>query len=50
MSMLVNRMDSYQDEYNSDGTFVIGGTRKPMKLVMFVDATEHIARIARIIR
>ncbi len=50
MTTLVNRMDSYQDDYNSDATFIINGSRKPMKLVMFVDATEHIARIARIIR
>ena len=50
MTQLVNRMDGYQDEYNSDTTFVIGGSRKQMKLVMFIDATEHIARIARIIR
>lgn len=43
-------MDSYQDDYNTDNTFNIGGQKKSMKLVMFVDATEHIARIARIIR
>ena len=25
MVMLVNRMDGYQEEYNSDATFIIGG-------------------------
>lgn len=43
-------MDSYQEEYNNDTTFVFGGGKKPMKLVMFLDACEHIARIARMIR
>lgn len=43
-------MDSYQEEYNSDISFIIGGQKKQMKLVMFLDACEHIARIARIIR
>lgn len=43
-------MDRFQDDYNLDTTFIFGGQRKPMKLVMFLDACEHIARIARIIR
>ena len=44
------KMESYQDDYNSDSTFIFGGQKKSMKLVMFLDACEHIARIARIIR
>lgn len=43
-------METFQEQYNSDTTFVVNGTRKTMKLVMFLDACEHIARIARIIR
>jgi len=31
-------MDSFQEEYNNDISFIIGGPRKPMKLVMFLDA------------
>lgn len=50
ISALISKMDSYQEEYNSDISFIIGGQKKQMKLVMFLDACEHIARIARIIR
>lgn len=42
-------MDAFQDEYNSDPQFT-AGNKKTMKLVMFLDACEHIARIARVIR
>lgn len=47
---LVHKMDSYQEEYNNDITFIINGARKQMRLVMFLDAAEHVTRIARIIR
>lgn len=47
---LVNKMDAFQEEYNNDITFIINGARKQMKLVMFLDASEHVTRIARVIR
>lgn len=47
---LVLKMDQFQEQYNTDISFIIQGPRTPMKLVMFLDATEHITRIARIIR
>lgn len=47
---LVSKMDQFQEEYNNDINFIIAGQKKQMKLVMFLDACEHIARIARIIR
>jgi dynein heavy chain len=50
LSSFILKMDSYQEEYNQDIAFIINGPRKQMKLVMFLDACEHIARIARIIR
>jgi dynein heavy chain len=43
-------MDQFQEEYNNDINFIIAGQRKQMKLVMFLDACEHITRVARIIR
>lgn len=49
LSSYVNLLDSFQDDYNNDPSFS-GGQKKQMKLVMFLDACEHIARIARIIR
>ncbi|KAL4427402.1 hypothetical protein ABPG74_009674 [Tetrahymena malaccensis] len=50
LNSLLDKMDNFQEEYNNDSSFVFGGQKKPMKLVMFLDACEHIARIARIIR
>lgn len=50
LNSLLDKMDGYQEEYNNDSSFVFGGQKKSMKLVMFLDACEHIARIARIIR
>lgn len=49
LQMLLNKMETFQDDYNSDSSFA-GGGRKAMKLVMFLDACEHISRIARILR
>ncbi|KAL4440889.1 hypothetical protein ABPG74_009302 [Tetrahymena malaccensis] len=50
LDQFIDKMDYFQEEYNTDNTFVINGPRSSMKLVMFLDACEHIARIARIIR
>ena len=36
-------MEGYLDDFNS-------ATNKPMKLVLFLDAIEHVSRIARILR
>lgn len=47
---LVVKMDTYQEEYNNEISFIIQGPKSPSKLIMFLDATEHITRIARIIR
>lgn len=47
---LVSKMDQFQEEYNNDINFIIAGQKKQMKLVMFLDACEHITRISRIIR
>ena len=37
------KMDEYLEDYNS-------ATKNPMKLVMFLDACEHVARICRVLR
>ena len=43
---LLTKMEEYLDDYNS----IVGGSKNQMKLVMFLDACEHIARICRILR
>lgn len=40
---LVSTMEEYLDDYNSV-------SQAPMKLVMFLDAIEHVSRICRVIR
>ena len=48
LNTLLNRMENYLEEYNADSS--MGGNKKQMKLVMFLDACEHIARICRVLR
>eukprot|EP00882_Tetradesmus_deserticola_P016262 GHRQ01017357.1.p1 GENE.GHRQ01017357.1~~GHRQ01017357.1.p1 ORF type:complete len:135 (+),score=36.65 GHRQ01017357.1:83-487(+) len=43
MPGLVRLVDTYLEDYNSTST-------SPMKLVLFLDAIEHVSRICRIIR
>lgn len=43
MKRLVKLAEEYLDDYNST-------TTNPMRLVMFLDAIEHVSRICRIIR
>ncbi|KAI8896128.1 dynein heavy chain and region D6 of dynein motor-domain-containing protein [Globomyces pollinis-pini] len=43
LKRLVKLIEEYLDDYNSTST-------NPMKLVMFLDAIEHVSRICRIIR
>jgi len=47
MNSLLSRMENYLEDYNADS---FGGGKKQMKLVMFLDACEHIARICRVLR
>lgn len=49
LPILLDKMYSFQEEYNIDPQYT-GNGKPSMKLVMFLDACEHIARIARIIR
>ena len=46
LQVLLSKIEGYLDEYNSES----GSGKKQMKLVMFLDACEHIARICRILR
>jgi dynein heavy chain len=43
MPGLVRLVETYLEDYNSTST-------SPMKLVLFLDAIEHVSRICRIIR
>jgi dynein heavy chain len=40
---MVIRIEEYLEDYNS-------GSKNPMRLVMFLDACDHVARICRILR
>lgn len=43
MGRLVKVVEEYLEDYNSV-------SNAPMKLVMFLDAIEHVSRITRVIR
>ena len=45
MKKMIEKIEEYLEEYNAEM-----GSKKAMKLVMFLDACEHISRICRIIR
>lgn len=45
MNKLIDKIIEYLEEYNGEM-----GSKKTMKLVMFLDACEHVARISRIIK
>lgn len=43
MDKMIKKMEEYLNEYNE-------GVKHPMKLVMFLDACDHVSRICRILR
>jgi len=40
---MVKKIEGYLEDYNS-------GQKNPMKLIMFLDACDHVSRISRILR
>jgi dynein heavy chain len=40
---MVRKIEGYLEDYNA-------GTKHPMKLIMFLDACDHVSRICRILR
>ena len=40
---MVKKIEGYLEDYNE-------GTKHPMKLIMFLDACDHVSRICRVLR
>lgn len=40
---MVKKIEGYLEDYNA-------GLKNPMKLIMFLDACDHVSRICRILR
>ncbi|KAL4464296.1 hypothetical protein ABPG72_011341 [Tetrahymena utriculariae] len=49
LKQLMSKMEEFQEEYNQDPDFTKKG-KAMMKLVLFLDACEHISRITRVLR
>jgi dynein heavy chain len=47
---LIKKIYDMMEEYNSDSKFSGAGGKNKMKLVLFLDACEHISRISRVLR
>ena len=43
LKRFVKRIEDYLEDYNA-------GSKHPMKLVMFLDACDHVSRICRVLR
>ena len=43
LKVMVSKIEGYLEDFNS-------GTKTPMKLVMFLDACDHVSRICRVLR
>jgi dynein heavy chain len=50
LQQLVVKMNEYLEEFNIDPAFSGSGGKNSMKLVLFLDACEHVSRISRILR